>query len=220
MQLIPLAISAGATYFANRASKANPTANEQGVINNAQQAQTAGTQGGTSLLNQGQAATQGPMNYWASILSGNKAGITSALGPELFNIQQGYQRAGQTSAALNPRGGPSSSFLAEQPWSQAHDVSSLFQQARPQAASSLFSSGNSLLSQGAGLLNASTAAGRTIMDSEQNRRLLEQQRSTAMGKGIFDLMQKYGPQLSTMLKGSGNKGGGLLGGGLPEEDPT
>lgn len=214
-QLIPLAIQGGmalgGAYLGNKLSKVKPTANEQGVLNTASQAQATGIQGGTNLLNQGQAGTQSPMNYWASILSGNKAGITSALGPELFDIQQGYQTAGQNSAALNPRGGPSSSFLAEQPWSQARDVSSLMQKARPQAASSLFSGGNSLLSQGAGLINMSTAAGRTIMDSEQERRRIEAERGTAMGKGIFDMLQRYGPQITELFKGMGKGGTESLG---------
>jgi len=86
---------------------------------------------------------------------------------------EGYNAASKTSASLNPRGGPSSSFLAEQPWQQQRDTTSLLQSARPQAATSLFDASNRLMGQGANAISMSTSAGRNILDQQQNLRELE-----------------------------------------------
>src|SRR5262245_17521850 len=70
---------------------------------------------GHNLLTMGAQQMQSPMNYWSSILSGNRGLATSALAPEISRIGQGYQTAANTSAALSPRGGPSAAFLSELP---------------------------------------------------------------------------------------------------------
>jgi hypothetical protein len=204
MNLVPLAIQGGmalgGSLLGNKLSKAKSTPLEQGVLNNAQNIQGQTATAGTNLLNQGQQGAQAPMNYWSSILSGNRGGITSALGPELMRLGEGYNAASKTSASLNPRGGPSSTFLAEQPWQQQRDTTTLLQGARPQAATSLFDAANRTIGQGANLLQSSTAAGRSILDQQQNLRQLEAQRGGAIGQGLFSLIQKYGPQLDEYFK--------------------
>src|SRR5262250_996203 len=87
---------------------------------------------GQNLLTMGAQQMQSPMNYWSSLLSGNRGLATSALAPEISRIGQGYQQAANTSAALMPRGGPSAAFNAELPFAQQRDISTLMQQARPQ----------------------------------------------------------------------------------------
>lgn len=210
--LAPLAIqggmAVGGSLLGNRLGRAKPTGAEQSVLDTGQAAQKTGLQTGTSLLGQGAQGAQAPMNYWSSILSGNRGGITSALGPELMRLGEGYGAASRTSAALNPRGGPSSTFLAEQPWQQQRDTTTLLQGARPQAATSLFDAANRLIGQGANSIQMATSAGRNILDQQQNLRELEAKRGTAIGSGLFSLIQKYGPQIDALLKGPGGKGGG------------
>lgn len=199
-------IGIGSSLLGNLLGRAKPSAKENSVLNNAEAVQNTGLTQGKSLLDQGGAATQQPVNYWASLLSGNRGGITSAMGPELLRMGEGYQAAGRTSAALNPRGGPSSDFLSQLPFQQQRDVTSLLQGVRPEAAKSLFGAGNSLLSHGANLLTASTSAGKSILEQQQNMRELEAQRGGAIGKGIFDILQKYGPQIDDWFKSRGGGG--------------
>lgn len=208
MQLLPYAIKGGlalgGSLLASKLSKSKPTELESNVLS--QDANTAKTsaQTGANVLNMGANATQPVLNYWASILSGNRAATTSALAPEISRIGEGYRTASNTSAALNPRGGPSASFLSEVPYQQQRDVSTLLQSARPAAAQSLGTMGNNLLSNGTNLLYASTAAGRNILEQQRQQKLLEAERGKSIGTGLFDLIQKYGfPAIDNIFKGRG-----------------
>lgn len=207
-------MTVGGSLLGSLLGKAKPTKDETGVLQNAQATQKFGLQTGQNLIGQGTQGAQAPMNYWSSILSGNRSGITSALGPELMRLGEGYSAASRNSAALNPRGGPSSTFMGELPWQQQRDTTTLLQGARPQAAASLFDSANRLMSQGANAISMSTAAGRNILDQQENLRRTSESRGQQIGAGLFDLIRNYGPQIDQWFKskgGSGTATGGILG---------
>ncbi len=193
MQLAaPLIGSLASSGLGALLGRSSPTALEQQVLNKDAASQNLGFQTGQNLIGMGTGAVQQPINYWSSILSGNRGMMTSALAPEISQIGQGYQQAGRTSQALMPRGGPSAEVLGNMPFQQQRDVSTLFQQARPQAAGALANLGTGLLGQGANALYASTAAGRDILQQQQNLRLQQQQRGTQIGAGRFSMFQQYG----------------------------
>ena len=180
---------------------------------------------GQNLLTMGAQQMQSPMNYWSSILSGNRGLATSALAPEISRIGQGYQTAANTSAALMPRGGPSAAFNAELPFSQQHDVANLLQTARPQAAGSLLGAaqnlgglGSSLIGSGISSIYGATQAGRDIISQQQQAQAAAAQRGQAIGGGLFDLVNKYGmPALDQIFKrggGTGNLSTGSISSGV------
>lgn len=204
------ALGLGSSLLGNKLAKSKNTDQAQDALNMTQQSQREATAGGKNLLALGTTTTQPVLNYWSSILSGNRGQMASALAPEASQISHGYQQAANTSAALMPRGGPSASFLGELPFQQQRDVSSLFQSARPQAASQLGGLGMNLLSHGTNLIQASTGAGRGILEQQQQQKLLEAERGKSIGAGLFDILQKYGfDALDKMLKrgGGGSSGG-------------
>lgn len=202
--LITAGLGIGSSAVASKLSKAKPSSTESNVLNQDAQAQQTSLNSGQNLIGMGTQASQAPMNYWSSILSGNRSAMTGALAPEISRIGQGYQTAEQTSAALSPRGGPSAEFNAELPFAQQHDITSLLQGARPDAAKSLAGQGSNLLSAGTQSLLASTAAGRDILTSEAERKRLEAERGKSIGTGLFDMIQKYGfPAIDSILKRSG-----------------
>jgi hypothetical protein len=122
--------------------------------------------------------------------------MTSALGPDLLRIGEGYNAAAKTSANLMPRGGPSTEFLGELPWAQQRDVTSLLQTARPAAATSLFGAGSNLINAGNNSIAASTSAGRDILSAQAQQRAYEAEQGGKIGAGMYDLFQKYGlPEL-------------------------
>ena len=184
---------------------------------------------GQNLLTMGAQQMQSPMNYWSSILSGNRGLATSAMAPEISRIGQGYQTAANTSAALMPRGGPSAAFMSELPFSQQRDVSSLLQSARPQAAGSLLGAaqnlgglGSSLLGSGISALYGATQAGRDIIDQQQKAQEAAAERGEKMGQGLFGLVNQYGmPVLDKWLKGLGKNAPNIPPGspGYPASDP-
>ena len=136
------------------------------------------------------------VDYWANILSGNRGAMTSVLAPEIQRIGEGYRTAARTSAALNPRGGPSASYLADLPFQQQRDVSSLMQTMRPAAASNLLETGRTISSTGSNIISnainalyGSTTAGRGVLDYQLRK--TEQDRSLGrdIGRGIFELLK-------------------------------
>lgn len=205
---------AGGSLLANKLSKAKPTTPESTVLSQDAESQKLGLDtakstlpGAQNLIGMGSGAFQPVLNYWSSILSGDRGKMTSAMAPEISRIGEGYKTAGETSAALNPRGGPSASFLSELPFSQQRDVTSLLQGARPAAATGLLNAGTQTTNAGSSLLTnainaiyGSTAAGRDILNQQQNQKELEATRGKSIGAGLFDLIQKYGfPAIDKIL---------------------
>lgn len=211
--LIPLLIKGGAaigsSLLGSKLAKSKPSKLEQQQLDQANTLGQRGMEVSRNLFDMGQPAVQQPVDYWSSILSGDRSRITSAMGPELSRIGEGYQQAAKTSAALNPRGGPTPDFLAQQPYSQQRDITTLFQQARPQAAQQLAGTGSNLLANAINALYGSTNAGRSILDFEQQRRARDREAGTSIGKGIYDIFfPATGGGLSDIL-------GGIFGGGTP-----
>ena len=169
---------------------------------------------GQNLIGLGTSQMQQPVNYWSSILNGNRATMTSAMAPEISRIGQGYQTALNTSTALNPRGGTSAEFNAEMPYQQQNQVSTLLQGARPEAAKNLFAAGQATTQAGTSVMDSatrsllgSTEAGRAILADEAAKRAAASAQHAAIGRGIFDLIQKFGPMALDRL-GGGDKASG------------
>lgn len=189
--LMPAIIGAGATVgstvLGSKLAKSKPSALEQQQLERANQAGERGMQLSSNLFDLGMPAVQQANNYWSSILAGNKGEATSALAPEANRISDGYREAARTSAALMPRGGPTPDFLAQQPFQQQRDISTLFQQARPQAAEQLSGSGSNLLANAINAIYGSTAAGRDVLNYESDRRTRDREAGASIGKTIYDI---------------------------------
>jgi hypothetical protein len=223
MQIIPGLARAGMTIggglLANKLAKAGtgPTSAEKPVLGNDLQAQqkslasgTALTPQGSNLISMGSAGYQPVLNYWSKILSGNRGDMMSAMAPEVNRIAEGYSAATNASSALNPRGGPSSEFNAELPFAQQRDVTNVLQQARPQAAAGLLAGANQTTNAGTGIFNAannailsSTAAGRDILSNQEAIRKQQTENSKSIGAGLFDLINKYGPDVISLIHRGG-----------------
>src|SRR3990167_458596 len=226
--LLPLimgGLGVGGSILGSKLAKSNRSPLEQQVLESNLAGQKQGQQIATesipqarNLLSMSQSGMQQPMSYWASILSGNRAGIQSAMAPDIRRINEGYNAAAQTSSVLTPRGGPRADVLADQPFQRQRDISTLMQTARPQAASSLFQAGAQSGAQGSNLFSnaiqaiyGSTAAGRDILASEAQRREAETSSGKSIGGFLFELMKQL--DLSGLGKsgGGGGKGsGGIL----------
>jgi hypothetical protein len=207
--LIPLLTSIGGSVGSSLLGKLfggspQTTPAQQQVINSNLQTQNTERAAGTNLLGLGQQFAAQPLNYWSSLLSGNRGLATSALAPEIQQIGQGYQTAANTSAALMPRGGVRADVLGNMPFQQQRDISTLFQTLRPQAAQQLSGGAANLLSMGTNALYGSTAAGQGILNQQQAAQQLAQQQGGAIGSGLFSAWQKYGQDpFSNWLKGLG-----------------
>ena len=227
-EIISAGASIGSSLLGSKLAKSKASPLEQQQLERANVAGERGQQISSNLYDMGLPATQQPMNYWSSILSGDRSKMTSALAPEINRIGEGYQAASQASAALNPRGGPTPDFLANAPYQQQRDVSTLMQQARPGAATQLAGTGTNLLANAINALYGSTAAGRDVLNFEQQRRARDRDAGGKIGQSIFDMFYPAQGQagLASVLGGlfgGGSKGGSTTtrgGGNAPGVDPS
>lgn len=216
--LIPAGIAIGSSILGSKLAKSKPTPLESQALGQTSQAGQLGIQTGQSLLPESAALRQRgaglldtaaqtaypTANYWSTLLSGNRAGMTSLLAPELNRQAQGYQQAAQTSAALTPRGGPRADILADQPYQQQRDASTLFQTLRPQAASGLLDTsktiagyggqyqqaGSNLLNEAMNSIFGGQGGRNAILNEELNRRYMDRQAGASIGSTIFDILKK------------------------------
>ena len=186
--IIKAGASIGSALLGSKLAKSKPSTLEQQILDRSNRISERGEAISKNVFDMGMPATQQPIDYWSSILSGDRSRMTSAMGPELSRIGEGYQAANRTSAALNPRGGPTPDFLANQPFSQQRDISTMFQQQRPGAAQQLSGAGSNLLANSINALYGSTAAGRDVLNFEQQRRERDRTSGEKMGQGIFDML--------------------------------
>jgi len=156
------------------------------------QGQNLGLQNSQNLMGLGRNALNPSMNYWSSLLSGNRDIATSAIAPEANMINEAANAQRQNQAMLMPRGGGRASFLTEQPYRTANQIQSLFQNLRPQAAQNLGAQGMGLIGQGTNALQASTAAGRDILAAQQAERARQAEQGGKIGSGLFSMFQQYG----------------------------
>lgn len=198
MQLIPFAASAGASAIGGKLF-GGPSATTRGAINTLSQGMQAGYN--TSNMLQGLAGRSfNPVvDYWSRILSGNKAAAMSALAPEITRM--GDQNTAEMRAAseLMPRTGGRATLMSQMPFQNMRNIQSMFQTLQPQGAAQLGQVGGMLQSNATNALNASTNAGRSIMDEELARQKASREAGAGFGGGLFDV-----------LSGMKNKKGDLI----------
>lgn len=147
------------------------------------------------------------IDYWSRLLGGDRSSITSLLSPELTRIGEGYNTARRTLFSLAPRGGGTSSLMAELPFAQQRDVSNLFATARPTAASNLLDVSRTTGALGTGLFDSTLSAlsgsqrgASSALDALLQRRQQNIGIGEAVGKGIFSIVK--------LIAGGGDSGGG------------
>ena len=187
MQLAPLAISTAASGIFGKAC-GGPSATTQKAIDTLGQGMQAGYNTSNTLSNLAGRAYNPVMDYWSRLLSGNRGAAMSALSPEIARM--GDQNTAEMRAAseLMPRTGGRATMMQSMPFQQMRGVQSLFQSMRPQAANQLGTLGGTLQANATNALNASTNAGRSIMDEELARQKASREAGGAFGGGLFDVL--------------------------------
>lgn len=135
------------------------------------------------------------LNYYSTLLGGDRGAISSLLAPEIESIGDQYQGVLRSGRQLAPRGGGSSAMFTELPFERARDVGSLISGARPQAAAGLASAAGEAgrIGVGAGqvasnLLSGAGAGGSSILRSGLESRAQGFGQGAATGRGIFDIL--------------------------------
>ena len=145
---------------------------------------------GVDFLQRGGAAYAPVLDFYKTLLTGNRTALAQLLGPEIQNIGKQYSTAFNTSAELNPRSGAGATMRAELPFSQARDIGNLFMQVRPMAAQNLFAVGSDFGRLGLGTIGAAFGGGGAAGTSAANLgalggQLFGQGASTGAGLGAI-----------------------------------
>ena len=129
------------------------------------------------------------VDYWSRILSGNRGAAMSALAPEIARM--GDQNTAEMKAAseLMPRTGGRATMMQSMPFQNMQNVQSMFQSLRPTAAGQLGTLGGTLQANATNALNASTNAGRSIMDYQVEKAKADRALGGGLGAGLFDLLK-------------------------------
>lgn len=163
---------------------------------------------GQSFLDTSKGAFQPAIDYWSKILSGDAGAMTSALAPEISQIGNAYQTAGNSASMTSPRGGFRSTTMANLPFQQAAQVGNLFSTLRPTAANALSSIGGATGGLGTGLtatgIQGLTGAGSGATGTAGG---LMQSANTQAAQGNF-LSNMLGSGLGALV-GAAIPGGGL-----------
>jgi len=196
-------IGLGGSLLASKLAGGNPPGYGN-ALNLSGQAQQQGMNLSNQLAPQGQnllslaGQTYNPViNYWSNLLNNNRGAMTSALGPDISRIGQGFQTAAQTSANLNPRTGPSAAFLSQLPFQQQAAVTQLMQGMRPLAAQQMLqagqaagATGSNILANATNLLYGSTQTGRGIMEAALQKQYSDRNLGTQLGQGLYNVMNR------------------------------
>ncbi len=117
------------------------------------------------VLPQAREALQGPLDFWETILGGNRQEMLSLLAPEVETIVSQYDTARRNIANLAPRGGGRTTQMAESRFEEAGLIQRLLQESRRRAAGEIAGIGGQLTTLGVSELGISTgAAGNLISD--------------------------------------------------------
>lgn len=171
------------------------------------------------LFPQGQQNLNLVQSYLRPQVTGDRNATLSALAPEINALTQRQQGSVQAQRGMFPRGGPTASAAAQQPYQFQGDLNNLLFSARPMAAQQLgqlgsnqASMGLSALGQGAGLTNSMLGYG---LDAQ--RQVFGQ--GMQLGQGVssmiapflqYYMMNRQAPATPTIQ----NSGGGYSGPGL------
>jgi hypothetical protein len=102
------------------------------------------------------------LNFWQTVLGGDRTTLSSLLGPELSRYASGQQQAMSQVSQFAPRGGGRTSTLAEMPFTTARATGDLFSTLRPQAAGQLGSLGTNVAQLGLGAFGVGSGAQRDV----------------------------------------------------------
>jgi hypothetical protein len=199
--LIGVAGSLGSAWLGSRAAKSamqrSPEELDALTANTALARQSA-TQG-SQLFSRSMPAVGNALNYYQTLLSGNRAARTAAMAPEAESVANAYEGANQAINRGYVRGGVRDTALAENARAKAGQIARLTTGVRPMAAQGMADIGSRLM--GAGQQSVGTAAGinqGTIASGTQNRLIgmqAGQETTRSLGAIFARLLALYGQRV-------------------------
>jgi hypothetical protein len=151
---------------------------------------------GQSLMGAGMPAMKSALNYYQTLLQGNRAAMAQAVAGPTAQLTDMYRGAERNLDRQGVRGGSRDLAVAELGRDRANSLAQLTTGVQPMAAGNLGSLGGSMTSMGAGALSSAAGIGSNITGQGfQNRQNSNQMWGGALsdvGGAMFDVWKAKG----------------------------
>lgn len=127
------------------------------------------------LLGKGSSAIEGPLNFWSTLLKGDRTASSAMLGPTLDSIGNKDAAGKAAFSQFAPRGSSMGARLGELSQGTASDVNHAFLDLQPQAADQMGQLAQLLFGVGTNLFNSSTGASGNALQALLGQRSGNQQ---------------------------------------------
>lgn len=168
--LIPLGIAAGGAFIGTKLAKGGKGAPKavspkDALIAQQTEASKFALGEARQVLPQARETLQDPLDFWKTILGGDRQEMLSVLAPEVNTIVSQYDTARRSLTNLAPRGGGRSAIQAESRFEEANAIQRLLQESRRRAAGEVADIGGRLTTLGVSELGISTGATGNLISS-------------------------------------------------------
>jgi len=174
------------------ASPPGPTSQQKALTTAETNAATFGLNQAESTLPQATSILQQPLQFFQSLLSGNRQDIMSAIQPAVSSLTSQYETAKRTNNEFAPRGGGATAANAEAPYKEAGDISSLVFQGQQAGAAGVTQIGSLLADLGLGEMgtagNIALGASSNLLSAQELKTQQQQQLQTGVGSAIGSLV--------------------------------
>ena len=141
-------------------------------------------------LGQAREALQGPLEFYQTLLGGDRAALTETLAPEIGTVVSQFDTARKNIAQFAPRGGGRTAQLAESQFDVADIITRLLTTARREAAGGIAGIAGQLGALGTGELGISTGSVANLLNTLVARRGQNIDVQTQLGTGIGRLISQ------------------------------
>lgn len=200
----------------NRAMNAQSALDAQMAQNAQQEAQLGGQWAGMATP-----ALQNSLNYWQTLLSGDRTAMSQALGPEIQQYSQGQQNALTNMSQFAPRSGARATMIGEMPFQSAQTIGNMFASLRPQAAQQVGALGSTLGSMATSAYGGSNAGAQgaannymSLVAMQEALRQNQMNNAAGIGRNLYSWAK--GVDWSKVFGGGGSNTGGWD----PTQDPS
>lgn len=224
MPAVPIAIGVGSMIANHYASKAaakqamEKTPQETAAFDANTKLATQQAQQGNEMFQTAMPGVKNSLNYYNTLLSGNRAARTAAVAPEAESVASAYDGANKAIGRGYVQGGQRDQAVAENARSKAGQIARLTTGVRPMAANAIAGISGSILPGAA--QRAGTAS--NIYGQQANSEMLNRQYGNKVGDQTSQNFGRLFAQIMNLTKGGGGASGGLYptggGSGQPGDD--
>lgn len=149
-----------------------------------------GSYQGKNAVKEGLGAQTDALNFFQTLLKGDRGQIANLLGPAFSNIQNQTQSARNTNSEFGNRSGGTNASTQNAEEDAQKQIQALISSIFPSAAGQVASIGGQIEGEGQNLINTAASAADSLTGHAETARQTDIQQSNALGASIGDIFAK------------------------------